>query len=524
MKQWFFLSIGLLFSGMVCGQVPAIEWQVSPGGSEWDEATSIQQTSDEGYIVVGYSLSDDGDVSFNHGSADIWVVKLDVAGNLEWERSLGGSGWDEASSVEQTFDGGYIIAGLSSSSDGDVTQNRGDDDVWVVKLDQAGNLEWEKSLGGSDAEFAHSIQQTEDEGYILAGYTWSEDGDVSVNHGSTDAWIVKLDAEGELQWERTLGGSDSDYAHSIQQTEDGGYIIAGYTWSDDGDVSENLGKSDCWIVKLDANGELRWERTFGGSNMDIAMSVRQTTDHGYIFAGITTSEDGDVTDKNWGQDAWIVKLDTEGELQWERTLGGNDDDGAYSIRQTDDGGYIAAGFSSSEDGDLTENLGERDAWLIRLDASGNLLWQKSLGGSEEDGASAIRQTADGGYIMSGFSSSGNDHHHVRHSLGMMNYWVVKLGYPSSATELPDFSTSVSVFPNPSSGDILWIETGDAVRFSPGETIRFSLYSASGILMKQFTPLAQDSRFYIRAGDLPAGFYFARIDWGKGYAMKKLILK
>ena len=199
-----------LFLSPACTQgqqsAPEIQWAKCYGGSEYDAALSIQQTTDGGYIVAGLSLSNDNDVSGNHGGEDYWIVKLTSTGSIEWQKSLGGSGEDRASSVIQTTDGGYIIAGTSNSNDGDVSGNHGRDDYWIVKLSSTGILEWQKSLGGSGDDDANSIQQTTDGGYIIAGGSNSNDGDVSGNHGSDDYWIVKLAPSGSIEWQKSLGG------------------------------------------------------------------------------------------------------------------------------------------------------------------------------------------------------------------------------------------------------------------------------------------------------------------------------
>jgi PKD repeat protein len=289
-------------------QAQTIEWQKCLGGSFYDDARSIQQTTDGGYIVAGYTKSNDGDVSGNHGSSDYWIVKLNATGDTTWTKCLGGSNDDYAHSIQQTTDGGYIVAGYTESNDGDVYGNHGSSDYWIVKLNATGDTTWTKNLGGSGYDYALSIQQTTDGGYIVAGYTESNDGDVSGNHDWYDFWVVKLNATGDTTWTKCFGGSSYDYARSIQQTTDGGYIVAGYTKSNDGDVSGFNDSTDYWIVKLNATGDTTWTKSLGGSNYDDAHSIQQTTDGGYIVAGYTYSNDGDVSGNHGGADFWVVKL------------------------------------------------------------------------------------------------------------------------------------------------------------------------------------------------------------------------
>jgi hypothetical protein len=228
-------------------------WQKNFGGENDDFALSIQQTTDSGFIAAGVSYSFSGIVSGNHGGGDYWIIKLDAEGNLMWQKSLGGSKEDRASSIKQTADGGYIVAGKSKSNDGDVFGNHGKDDAWIVRLDADGNLEWQKSFGGSGIDMANSVLQAADGGYLVAGGSASNDGDIVGNYSNGDCWIVKLDAGGNLQWQKPIGGSNEDNANSVDQTIDGGFVIAGWSDSNDGDVSGNHGDIDYWIVKLAAD-------------------------------------------------------------------------------------------------------------------------------------------------------------------------------------------------------------------------------------------------------------------------------
>jgi len=316
MKKLFLLSSLFLvfsFSFFTSFAQPSLEWQKCLGGANEDGAYSIQQTSDGGYIVAGYTGSNDGDVSGNHGDYDYWIVKLTSSGTLEWQKAFGGiygTGYTIAHSIQQTNDGGYIVAGYTDSNEGDVSGNHGYDDYWVVKLTCSGTLEWQKALGGTGVDDASSIQQTSDGGYIVAGETQSNDGDVSGNHGNSDYWVVKLTSSGTLEWQKALGGTSYDVAFSIQRTSDGGYIVAGYTLSNDGDVSGNHGSGDYWVVKLTCSGILEWQKAFGGTDYDYAYSIQQTNDGGYIVAGGTNSHDGDVSGNHGWSDYWVVKLNS----------------------------------------------------------------------------------------------------------------------------------------------------------------------------------------------------------------------
>ncbi|MEX2484172.1 MAG: T9SS type A sorting domain-containing protein [Brumimicrobium sp.] len=428
MKKILLLSL-LLVSSFGFGQEPIIEWQKSLGGSGWDKASSIEITTDGEYIVAGGSDSNDGNVTGINGANDFWVVKLDTIGNITWQKSLGGSGSESAYSIQQTTDGGYIVAGSSQSNDGDVTVNNGGQDYWVVKLDATGNIIWQKSLGGSGDDNANSIQQTLDGGYIVAGWSLSNDGDVTVNNGGRDYWVVKLDSIGNIIWQKSFGGSWDERAESIQQTIDGGYIVGGLAYSGDGDVSGGIGGGDYWVVRLDTAGNIIWEKSLGGSEYERAQSIQQTTDLGFILTGYSYSNDGDVTGHNGStnsSDYWVVKLDSIGNITWQKSLGGSGSESAYSIQQTTDGGYITVGHSTSNNGDVTLNNGGRDYWIVKLDTVGSIIWQKSLGGSGVDMTSSIRQKTNGGFIVAGWSNS-NDID-ITSNKGYTDCWIVNLDF------------------------------------------------------------------------------------------------
>jgi hypothetical protein len=327
------------------------------------------------------------------------------APTITWQKFFGGSGADWAYSVQQTSDGGYVVFGETGSNDGDVSGSHGKEDFWVLKLDSTGGIQWQRCLGGSGVESGNlgdfasiaSIQQTSEGGYVIVGHTNSNDGDVSGNHGGYDIWVVKLSSTGDIQWQKCLGGSGSEYGHSIQQTADGGYIVAGYTESNDGDVSGNHGKEDFWVLKLDSTGGIQWQKCLGGSGWDMATSVQQTSDGGYIVAGATDSNDGDVSGNHGGYDIWVVKLSSTGDIQWQKCLGGSGNDFATSVQQTSDGGYIVAGATDSND------YYDYDMWVVKLNSTGGIQWQKCFGSDDWDYdiAFSVSQTSDSGYVFVG---------------------------------------------------------------------------------------------------------------------------
>jgi len=405
---------------------PAVEWQHCLGGTAGEELYDMQPTSDGGYIAAGHASSNNGDVAGNHGGeGDGWVVKLDAAGVLEWQRCIGGGGDDAAYSAQEVGDGGYIVVGWTSSIDGDMADNHGGQDAWVMKLDGTGAPEWHRCLGGSENEHAWRVLADADGGYWLACDAWSDNGDVSFNHGGGDAWVVKLSATGSIEWQQCLGGSLGDLARSLLLTADGGAVVAGYSASDDGNISGNHGGGDAWVAKLSAYGFVQWQHCLGGSGLDRAYSVQATADSGFVVAGDTGSNDGDVSGNHGSSDIWVVKLSGNGDLQWQHCLGGSMVDFfCWSIQNDSDSGYVTAGFTQSDDGDVSGNHGAGDAWVVKLDAAGELQWQRCLGGNGSESFSSACPTTDGGYVLAGGSSSTTGDVSGNH--GGYDAWVVKL--------------------------------------------------------------------------------------------------
>ncbi|MBC8172498.1 MAG: T9SS type A sorting domain-containing protein, partial [Chitinophagales bacterium] len=310
------------------------------------------------------------------GIDDYWVVKLNSAGDIEWQNTIGGSSHEVLYSVEQTSDGGYILGGNSNSPiSGDKTEPNEEGDYWVVKLDESGTIEWQNTIGGNaDDDHVYSVQQTADEGYIIGGWSNSDvSGDKTAgNHGSYDYWVIKLDAGGAIEWQNSIGGSSDDHLYSVKQTADGGYILGGESTSGiSGNKTEvSMGFSDYWVVKLDAGGAIEWQNTIGGSGNDYLYSVQQTSDGGYILGGHSGSGiSGDKSEDKLGFDYWVVKLNGSGVIQWQNTIGGVSTDNLYDVQQTTDGGYILGGSSKSGMfGDKTEpGLGDYDYWIVKLE-------------------------------------------------------------------------------------------------------------------------------------------------------------
>jgi hypothetical protein len=417
-----------------------IEWQKAIGGSNFDFLNCIQQTSDGGYILGGTSESNiSGDKIENSlGGRDYWIVKIDATGNIQWQNTIGGNNEELLYSIRQTSDGGYILGGKSNSNfSGDKTENcKGDFDYWIVKTDEFGIIQWQNTIGGSAVDELHSIEQTSDGGYILGGVSFSNiSADKTENSlGLDDYWIVKTNSSGVIQWQNTIGGSESDILYNIKNTVDGGFILCGYSDSNiSGDKIENTnGVYDYWILKTNSVGNIQWQNTIGGSANDELHTIEQTSDGGYILGGISESNiSGDKSENCIGAfaiyDYWIVKTDGTGNIIWQNTIGGSASDFLYDIYQTIDGGYLFGGYSNSGiSGDKTEVSSFYDYWILKTDGLGNIQFQNTIGGNKTDLSSAFEQTSDGGYILGGYSDSDLSGDKTEDSLGGGDFWILKL--------------------------------------------------------------------------------------------------
>ncbi len=368
-------------------------WAKTYGGSYDDLAHSIQKTSDGGSMIVGRTLS------FGQGYDDTWALKLENNGEVIWQKTYGGNWADYTLSIHrETSDGGYIMVGYTSS------YGAGLADVWVIKIDSDGNIIWQKTYGGSETDWVASIIQTADGGYIMAGHTgpYIPPGYTEPPDGDFDVWVVKIDSSGNIIWQKTYGGEGSDEAWSIQQTPDNKFIVAGRT--------NSFGVSyDFWVFKLDENGEIIWQKTYGGNSNEFGHCIQKTLDNGYIMVGYTSSFGAGSAD------VWILKLNETGDVIWQKTYGGNGWDEGNFIQQTPDGKYIVAGWTYSF------GAGQNDIWLLKLDENGETMWQKTYGGSAGEinyWASTVLQALDDGYIMAGSTKS--------FGAGGWDFWVLKL--------------------------------------------------------------------------------------------------
>ncbi|GAA4803959.1 hypothetical protein [Litoribaculum gwangyangense] len=392
-----------------------IEFIKTLGGLKNESAQSIIKTIDEGYVIMGYTQSMDADIEGKtNESFDYWLLKFDANNNIQWQKTYGGSDDDRASDIVQTNDGGFAIIGYSKSNDIDVSENFGAQDFWILKLNSSGNITWQKSFGFSGADIGISIIQTNDNGFLLTGVLdvsasggLGNSKNASIKHAGGDYWVIKLDPSGNKQWSRYYGGTFTDIPNDVIQTDDNGYIIVGSSDSNDVDISANKGSYDFWVVKISETGTLLWEKSFGGSEIDEARAITSSDDGNYVIVGDTRSSDLDVSMNKGAADLWIIKISSDGNLIWEKSFGGSSFDVGRSIFKTLDNGFVISGSSRSADGDVEVNRGQNDAWILKIDANANLLWQKTIGGSNIDFAYDAVELNDQSIIAVGESASNN---------------------------------------------------------------------------------------------------------------------
>lgn len=392
---------------------PQINFVKTFGGSLNESARSIIKTTDGGYALLGYTQSMDGDIiDKSDTSFDYYLLKFDANDNLQWNKTYGGSLLDKGSKIIQTLDGGFAIIGSSSSSDGDVSSNQGFNDIWFVKLDATGNITWEKSYGFPGDDLGYSIIQTANGGYFVSGVLDVSGsggaGNDRSQHAGGDYWGLKLDVNGNKIWRRYFGGSFTDSAFDVVTTDDGGFILIGSSDSNDVDITNNKGGYDFWIVKVGATGNMVWEKSFGGSQIDEARSITKTNDGNYLIVGDSRSSDQDVSNSKGAADMWLIKISDSGNLIWEKSFGGSSFDVARNISPTADGGFLLSGSSRSQDGDVEINKGQNDVWLVKIDNSGSLEWQITLGGTKIDFAYSAVELDNGDIIVAGESNSDDD--------------------------------------------------------------------------------------------------------------------
>lgn len=439
----------------------SVKWGKNIGGTGADFGKSICLSEDSSFIYIsGYSNSTNGDILNNHGGFDIFLTKMNLSGDILWTKTYGGAGNDYVQKIIKLSDNNLLICGFTSSNDTLMPGNHGNYDALVMKLDTSGLVLWKKLYGGTEDEGDHSMSVVEGEDRSLVFITGakSNDGNVIGNNGSGDFWLFKTDSLGNLLWQKCFGGTGDEDGHSILKMHDGGFIIAGHTLSNDVDVSgnHNPGVEDGWILRIDSLRNIVWQKCYGGTGIEFICNIAFADSGKIMMTGFSNSNDYDVVNSHGDFEVWVVKADTTGNIMWSKTFGGSGGDYSYDIFRNSDSEFTIGGYSNSVNGDLNDNHGGFDFWLLKTTSSGNVLWQKNFGGSLTDKEQAIYPLNENEIIMTGFSNS-NDID-LNGNIGGMDCWAFKTGclkplasFYASSTEICAGETIV--FTNTSSGAI-----------------------------------------------------------------------
>ena len=513
------------------------QWDYRFGGTDEESLFSFLQTNDGGYLLAGYSLSGiSGDkTEASWGSTDFWILKTDAAGSALWDKRYGGTDDERLYAAKQTIDGGYLLAGYSNSGiGGDKTEtSRGSTDYWMVKVDPSGTKQWDKRFGGIDYEFINTVVQTDEGGYLAGGQSASGiSGDRTQScWGGSDYWIVKTDAAGIKQWDKRFGGTDDDVLNTILPAGDGGYFLCGTSLSGaNGDKAEpSWGMFDYWVVKINSAGTIQWEKRYGGTAWDILSDAVRTPDGGCLLAGRSTSDTGgDRTQPSWGSfDYWVLKIDSLGNLQWDKRYGGAGYDYLCSAKLTSDKGFILTGYSGSGiSGDKTENnLGPNQMWTVKIDSTGNVQWDKTILTSLSTDQCLPLQAMDGCYLFAGFTNSGTGGDKTQPNwdgtLNSKDYWLIKFCDSTLTTNIANTdrdsnreeNDQLLLSPNPCEGRLAITSLQKAIT-------KIEIYNTLG--EKVLTAAVNREPFIVNCEQLPEGIYFVEATAGEKVLFGKVV--
>jgi hypothetical protein len=504
---------------------PSIQWQRTLGGSYEDQGWSITATSDGGCITSSLTASNDGDVTGFHGGSDIWVVKMNAVGDVEWSRCYGGSSFETDRRMILEAPGGYLMTCATESSDGDVSCPGTGSRMWVARIDLNGELLWDLCPSGPEVAGPSAITHAHGGGWMVCGGSWTQAG-TGCGQGNNDLWLGHVSDAGQLVWSRCYGGSMSDAGRSIERTSDGGYIVSGITRSNDGDLTginpywtPPSPTTTGWVMKISGTGEILWQHCYGGNAHDQFYKASEAVDGSYWVVGMTPSTDGDVVGNHGANDGWVLRLDASGELLGQRCLGGSAEERMPSLCLLPNGHALVAGDSYSSDGDIIEPKGLNDGWVVELDPDLNIVWQHSYGGSSNDVLRDLDLTADGGAILSGYTRS-NDGDLTGHQLqGESDVWILKLA-PWSGTGVADQAdeNGILLFPNPTTGD-LQLDFGSL--HGPGWQLE--IMDALGRSVLTMQPVhATRGRLTIGTRGLAQGTYAVRLHKGSESYVRRFI--
>ncbi|MEM9821551.1 MAG: hypothetical protein AAF985_10785, partial [Bacteroidota bacterium] len=425
-KHWAFRFTSLLLFGLftVAGSAQVqTQWSNNLGGTQNDWLRSGLSLANQEAVLVGTSYSSGGDLNGNGGRADAWIIKVDDAGQLLWSQSYGGSGQDEWVDIQATNDGGYVLYGQSNSTDGDVGNTMGGFDLWLLKIDANGQIEWSQTYGGRADERASKILLRPDGQFYLLANSFSSDFPGVAAHRGADAWLLRIDVDGELIGAVSYAAEGTDWLSDGLLLSNGNLLLAGYSNSSATWQGNPRGAADGWLYQVDANGQVLWSRKYGGDRADFFKSLTASTTGIYTLAGYTYSGNGNLSNQRGKRDAWAIQVDAMGNTLWSKNFGGSHHDEFSAIQSANDALYLT-GYTWSNDGDITQPFGNKDVSLYKINLLGDLLWQINLGGSQSDEAAGLLIRENEKILLYGCSRS--DDEMLNDNKGLEDAWLVLL--------------------------------------------------------------------------------------------------
>lgn len=521
MKKVLLIVIIMIVASNAFAQAPFIQWQRALGGPNPDFGQSIIKTIDNNIALIGTTGSSVSwpDIHNQHqlfaGATDIWFVKFDNTGSINFNSCFGG-GYDEYGyGITETSSGRIALFGTANSDDQYVTGVHGGilDDYWLVQLDSVFNVQWEHCYGNIYFDRGYALKSTNDNGFILLGQADGDGGDITNAQGSYDAWAVKTDSAGNIQWQIPLGGNYDENGNCIMLTEDGGYLMGCIRSSVNGNISCTDAQKEIWVVKLDSTGVIQWDHCYGGSGYDGISAFLPASNGSYYAAGYSSSIDGDISHPNGMLDGWLFKADSVGNIIWEKSFGGSDWDAFTSMTYTSDHAIVCSGGSRSPE--FNFHGGNMDAYVVKIDTSGNLIWQSCYGGSGDDYSNSIVEASDSSLFFVGYSTS--DDGDLNHNYGDKDMWVVKLESPTSVGLAANENMVYNLSAYHSNG-LLKI---NFISLRP-ENFAFKIYDLSGRELNTFNYRSQaGENHYEKSIELNHGIYLLQIISSSGIESRRI---
>lgn len=497
-----------------------IEWQNCFGGSE-DEDAYDMVIAQNGYLIGGYTESNNGNVSFNHGESDCWLIKTNNIGDLIWTKTYGGSERERIFRIFPSDGNNYYLLCSTCSSDGDISNNPYQESAnyWIVKTDSVGGIIWEKILGGNGLDQMYTGVPTDDGGIVAFGYVGSNDGDISIYYGLFDMWMVKLNNEGEKEWDFTIGTSGQDIGQAIIQTSDRGFLVGGSSMISDGGnltCEPHSFHAEAILVKLDSGRNIEWQQCYGGSDIDGVLALLELED-GYMVFGIGSSDDGDLTGSGWhGKfDIWAIKIDFWGNIIWQKCYGGWDYEASEKVFQIADGGFVLMGYTNSVGGDVFGNHSmneyNADIWVIKISSTGELEWQQCIGGEgNEIMAFGAVKKSDNNFVIAGQTNFGPSYDVQCSPHGGYydrDFWVFEVKDTSAnINEYEIIYNDIKVYPNPAK-DYVVFET--SFNYQNGKKYKLIISDVFGQEVATLTLKNEKTVWDCRK--IQGGVYFYRLD-------------